>query len=72
VLVQSDPARIVRQLADCFGAERLMWGSDYPASHEQSYSDWLQLAQASTSKLSSEETERFLGATALQLWPDLA
>jgi predicted TIM-barrel fold metal-dependent hydrolase len=72
VLVQDDPTRIVRQLADRFGAGRLMWGSDYPASHERSYSDWVQLAQTSTSQLSSEETEHFLGRTALQLWPELA
>lgn len=72
VLVQDEPAGIVRQLADRFGAERLMWGSDYPASHQRSYRDWVQLAQASTSQLSSEESEHFLGRTALRLWPELA
>jgi L-fuconolactonase len=72
VLVQNDPARIVRQLADCVGAGRLLWGSDYPASHEHSYREWVELARTSTSGLSEAETDRFLGGTALELWPELA
>ena len=71
VLVQNDPARIVRRLADHFGAGRLLWGSDYPASHERSYREWVELARASTRELSPDETGRFLGGTALQLWPEL-
>lgn len=71
VLVQGDPARIVRRLADHFGAARLLWGSDYPASHERSYPEWVELARASTSHLSKDEANRFLGGTALKLWPEL-
>jgi predicted TIM-barrel fold metal-dependent hydrolase len=70
VLVQNDPACIVRQLADRFGAGRLLWGSDFPASHERSYREWVELAWTSTSRLSADETDRFLGGTALQLWPE--
>jgi len=71
VLVQDDPAQIVRQLADKFGAGRLLWGSDYPASHDRSYRDWVELARASTHKLARDETDLYLGGTALQLWPEL-
>ena len=71
VLSQAPPARIVRQLADHFGAERLMWGSDYPASHERSYREWVELARAATGELSEDEADRFLSGTALELWPEL-
>jgi predicted TIM-barrel fold metal-dependent hydrolase len=71
ILSQGEPARIVRQLVNRFGAERLMWGSDYPASHERSYREWVELARAATEGLSEGEAERFLSGTALELWPEL-
>jgi len=71
VLVQNDPVRIVDRLTKHFGAERLLWGSDYPASHERSYRDWVELARTSTRNLSQTETDRFLAGTALELWPEL-
>jgi len=72
VLSQGDPAGIVRQLADRFGADRLLWGSDFPASHERGYGDWVALARAGTAKLSGDEADQFLSGTALELWPELA
>ncbi len=71
VLVQSDPATIVDRLVDGFGVDRLLWGSDYPASHERSYRDWVELARTSTRHLTSDQAERFLSGTALALWPQL-
>jgi len=71
VLVQTDPALVVRHLADHFGSERLLWGSDYPASHDRGYRDWVDMARASTSGLSPTEADRFLGGTALEFWPEL-
>jgi predicted TIM-barrel fold metal-dependent hydrolase len=71
VLTQGEPARILRQLADHFGAGRLMWGSDYPASHERSYREWVELARAATGSLTKAEADRFLAGTALELWPEL-
>ena len=49
----------------------MLWGSDFPASHERSYAEWVELARAGTRSLSSDEGERFLGGTALSLWPEL-
>jgi predicted TIM-barrel fold metal-dependent hydrolase len=72
VLVQGDPASIVRRLADRFGAGRLMWGSDFPASDARDYRGWVELARAGARQLSAEEAGLFLGDTALRLWPELA
>ena len=72
VLNQGQPAHTVRRLADRFGAGRLMWGSDFPASHDRSYREWVALARAGAGRLSEDETDQFLGGTALQLWPELA
>ncbi|MEZ4331846.1 MAG: amidohydrolase family protein [Myxococcota bacterium] len=69
VLVQGDPASIVRRLADRFGAGRLMWGSDFPASDARRYADWVELARAGTKELNEEEAADFLADTALRLWP---
>jgi predicted TIM-barrel fold metal-dependent hydrolase len=71
VLVQSDPAAIIDRLVDRFGVDRLLWGSDYPASHERSYAEWVELARISTRHLASAQAERFLAGTALALWPQL-
>jgi predicted TIM-barrel fold metal-dependent hydrolase len=71
VLVQSDPVAIIDRLVDCFGIDRLLWGSDYPASHERSYREWVELARTSTRHLTSHQAERFLAGTALALWPQL-
>lgn len=71
VLTQSDPVAIVDRLVDRFGVDRLLWGSDYPASHERSYRDWVELARASTRNLDPAQAERFLAGTALALWPAL-
>ena len=72
VLVQGDPAWIVRRLADRFGAGRLMWGSDFPASDARSYREWVELGRASVKQLAEEEAGLFLGGTALRIWPELA
>lgn len=71
VLVQSDPVAIVDRLVDRFGVDRLLWGSDYPASHERPYRDWVALARARARNLDAAQTERFLAGTALELWPEL-
>ena len=71
VLLQHEPAATLERLVDRFGIDRLLWGSDYPASHERGYGDWVTLARTATRRLASAEAERFLSGTALALWPEL-
>jgi predicted TIM-barrel fold metal-dependent hydrolase len=66
------PAALVDHLARHFGADRLLWGSDYSQTHDRSYADMVALARLAAASLRADERERFLGGTALELWPELA
>ncbi len=60
-------------LADAFGANRLMWGSNYPA-HWDTYGtidERLALMQKDLSFLSEADRAAFFGGTALSVWPEL-
>jgi predicted TIM-barrel fold metal-dependent hydrolase len=67
-----DPRDVLERLCAVFGVERLMWGSDYPQHHSEPYAEIVDLARHSCSRLSASEQARFLGGTALELWPELA
>ena len=54
-----------------FGADRLVWGSDYPQTHDRSYAALVALGRTACAGLPPEDQERFLGANALRLWPEL-
>lgn len=66
-----DPRDVVEHLAGVFGAERLMWGSDFPQHHDRPYPAQVDLARHACSRLTAAEQDRFLGGTALELWPEL-
>ncbi len=52
-----------------FGAERLMWGSDWPVVRLRSeYNDWHQLAQQLTSDLSPAQQSHIFGDTAAHFY----
>jgi predicted TIM-barrel fold metal-dependent hydrolase len=61
----------VELLADRFGVERLVWGSDYPQTHDRSYAKLLALGRDACAGLSSVDQARVLGENALRLWPQL-
>lgn len=65
------PEGFVRLLAERFGADRLMWGSDYSQTHDRSYAAFVALAQRAAAPLSQSERESFLAGTALKMWPEL-
>ena len=67
-----DARDIVGWLCDTFGVDRLMWGSDYPQHHREPYPDIVDLGRHACSWLNQADQERFLGGTALSLWPELA
>lgn len=69
---ESGPAAFVEHLAKHFGADRLLWGSDYSQTHDRSYADMVALARRASAGLGDAGQARFLGGTALALWPELA
>ena len=58
-------------MLDCFGASRLMWGSNFPATHDRSLKAQLALAREELSFVPAEEQRWLFGETALRLWPEL-
>ncbi|MCH8195561.1 MAG: amidohydrolase [Chloroflexi bacterium] len=66
-----DPLDFMRRLGDTFGAERLMWGSDYSQTHNLSYAELAELGRHASSVLSSDGQEWYRRKTALKFWPEL-
>jgi L-fuconolactonase len=66
-----DPRDLVDQLAATYGADRLLWGSDFPQTHDRSYAELVELGRTACSRLSLADQRRFLGENALRLWPRL-
>lgn len=62
-----DSAAFVRTLADRFGAERLLWGSDVGQSPAP-YGEKLERLHTSGALLSAREREEFFGGTAWHLY----
>ena len=65
-------AAFVELLVDRFGAERLVWGSDYPQTHDRSYAELVALGRAACAGLSAADRALVLGENARRLWPSLA
>ena len=66
-----DPPEMVAELAARFGAERLMWGSDYSQTHDRPYRELVEQGRAASARLSEDQRAAFLGGTALSVWPEL-
>ena len=55
----------VDHLFECFGTERLLWGSDWPVCETIcSYQEWFRLSLALTSRLALEERKAVFGGNA--------
>jgi predicted TIM-barrel fold metal-dependent hydrolase len=63
---------LIQSLADHFGAERLMWGSDFCQTHDRSYAELVALARDSFGGLARSDQDACLSGTARKLWPALA
>jgi L-fuconolactonase len=66
-----DPRDFVDHLAAAFGADRLLWGSDYPQTHDRPYGALVEMGRAVCSRLPPADQRCFLGENALRLWPEL-
>lgn len=64
------PAPIIERLASEFGADRMAWGSNYPAS-PGSLADLLAMARTGCATLSENDREWVFSKTALSLYPAL-
>jgi predicted TIM-barrel fold metal-dependent hydrolase len=65
---------VVRAVYDRFGADRLLWGSDFPhVTQRMGYTAALAMIAEQFTWLSADERQRILGQNALRLyWPDPA
>jgi len=68
---KSTPKELFTRLIDHFGARRLMWGSNFPATYDRSLKDQFDLARQELSFLSQDDQRWIFGETALTLWPML-
>jgi predicted TIM-barrel fold metal-dependent hydrolase len=66
-----DVREFLSDLAGCFGARRLMWGSDYSQTHDRPYPALAEYARFASSTLGDDDRAWFLGGTAGTLWPEL-
>jgi predicted TIM-barrel fold metal-dependent hydrolase len=69
LLHAADPAALVTHLATAFGADRLVWGSDFPQTEDASYADLVALGRRSVAGLPEPDQAKVLGRNALRLWP---
>lgn len=54
---------------NCFGPDRVMWGSDWPVVNlVSSYQDWLETAGRLTASLSDQETSAVFGQNAIRFY----
>jgi predicted TIM-barrel fold metal-dependent hydrolase len=67
-----DAARVVRRMADGFGAQRLLWGSDVGQSVRWSYAEKAAMGRASASLLDAGERAQFLHDNAARIYASLA
>lgn len=68
---KSTPQQFFRRLLDVFGAQRLMWGSNFPNTYDRSLKDQLALALTELSFVSEADRQWLFGGTARLLWPAL-
>ena len=68
---KSTPEEFFGRLVERFGARRLMWGSNFPATYDRPLKEQLQIARDSLSFLPDGDQRWLLGESALALWPSL-
>jgi predicted TIM-barrel fold metal-dependent hydrolase len=63
-----DPRGLVERLVSCFGAERVMWGSDYAQTHDRPYAALAALGRHAFAGLDPEQRASCLHGSAERLW----
>jgi predicted TIM-barrel fold metal-dependent hydrolase len=68
----TDLTEVVHEIANAFGASRMLWASDYPWTREvPGYPALLELPRATFPQASPGELADIRGGTALRLFPHL-
>ena len=66
---EADLKPYVDHVLGSFGAERIMWGSDWPVCQLQAtYQRWREVAEALTDHCSKAEKSRIFGGTAVEFY----
>jgi len=68
---KSTPGEFFRRLLDIFGPDRLMWGSNFPATYDRGLKAQLDLAREELSFLSEEVRRKLFAENSRALWPAL-
>jgi predicted TIM-barrel fold metal-dependent hydrolase len=68
---RSTPKEFFSRLLERFGARRIMWGSNFPATHDRSFKEQVELAREDLAFLPQEDQRWLFSETALSLWPAL-
>jgi predicted TIM-barrel fold metal-dependent hydrolase len=63
-----DPAQVLRRMADSFGAQRLVWGSDIGQSLKWPYPDKVRHAHEAAALLAADERAAFLHDNAARIY----
>lgn len=62
-------APYMQHLLECFGAERLMWGSDWPVLNQVcNYANWLAITEEFLHPCNAEEKTRIMAGSATQFY----
>lgn len=65
------PAEVLRKVFAAFGAKRMLWGSNYPATQDRPYAKMVEEMQEALAFLPARDREMAFGESALALWPEL-
>ncbi|WP_279616521.1 amidohydrolase family protein [Streptomyces cellostaticus] len=62
------PETLLGELGRCFGADHLVWGSDFPHTHDRGYAQLVDYAREVARSLPGDGAADYLGRTAASLW----
>jgi L-fuconolactonase len=66
------PARLqpyIEHLLECFGPQRLIWGSDWPvASSALAYGEWLRICEQALTQLTDDQRSAVFGRNAIEMY----
>ena len=71
-ITAEDAGQNVARIVEVFGADRIMWGTNYPITNHGGYAATVQMARDFLSFLNSEQQAAILGGTAFRVYPGFA